>query len=233
MSRLSQRIRSVVALCTLSILFLALGAGCPTDALPLNSASTTSISVDIVSGYSWYTGETRTAAALVYGATGTVTYQWSITPPGLLIGSANDLVASFTASTTGSAILLVTATDSGTGTSATNAMEVTFQSSEPGTPTTMPSEPLTVDAGPDQTVAVGYTVLLLGSASGGYGNYIFEWRQASGPAQTTAPQFMTDSPAITVIGTTPGTAVFELIVRDYLGETATRTVRVMVTGPPD
>ena len=230
MSRLTQSIRSVVPVCILGILVLALGAGCPLDATLLNPSSPTPIDVSIVTGYSWNTGETGSAAAVVCGATGTVTYQWSITPPGLLVGSANDLVASFTASTPGSVILLVTATDSGTGTSATNATEVIFQGAQT---TTQPSTPLTVDAGPDQTVAVGYTVLLLGSASGGSGNYIFEWRQASGPAQTTAPQFVTDSPAITVVGTTPGTAVFELIVRDYLGETATRTVRVEVTSSPD
>jgi len=235
MFRHDQRIRSMVTLWTLTILVLAHGGGClPESPDPTGSSlesSPTPINVYITSDYMYATGETAYAAAVADGATGTLTYEWSITPPGLIIEGANDQLVSFTSSASGNAILTVTATDSGTGTSATDATQITFQGQEP-------TEPLTADPGPDQTVAVGDTVLLFGSASGGFGNYAFSWRQASGPAQATAPDYAFDDPAITVIGTTPGIAVFELIVHDYdynFGVTiwATGTVRVEVVPASD
>ena len=203
---------------------MGLGTGClPDDPEPSSSGS---LSVSIVSDYSWDTGATGTAAAVVTGNVGAAAFQWSITAPGTIVGGAGDSVVSFTSSTASAATLLVTVTDSITGDTTTNAYEVRFQG-------TTPSQPLAVDAGQDQTVAVGNTVLLLGSASGGSGSYSYLWRQASGPAQDIAGEYSTETAAITVIGKTPGTAVFELIVRDYLGETVTKTVKVVVTASPN
>jgi hypothetical protein len=217
-----QRIWSAVGLSTSGILVLVSGVGCLPVAGLFDPAPPSSLYLSIVTDSYLNAGETVSAAAVVSGATGTVTYQWSITSPGVLVGRADDLVVSFTAPTAGSAVLLVTATDSGTGTSVTTAQAIEFQSA-------VPSGPLTIDAGPDQTVAVGYTVLLLGTVSGGSGQYQVNWRQVSGPAQTIVPEYAIGTLAITVVGTTPGTAVFKLIVSDYFGEAVIDSVNVTVT----
>jgi len=166
--------------------------------------------------YATQVGQTETAGVDTGNYTGTVTYQWSITPPGVIVGSSTDPTVSFTATAAGTISLSVTATDSGTGTSATSTTQIDIVD--------VPV-PLTVDAGPDQTVAVGYTALLRGSISGDGDESYFSvgWRQISGPLQTVIPEYA-NTLAITVVGTTPGSAIFELF-----GTNNSDTVTVVVT----
>ncbi len=230
--------RSVLSLCALSLLAPTLGLDCMSLAPLPGFWDAAPIQVSIVSDWSFDVDETSSAAAIVTGATGTVTYQWSVNSPAVIVGAGDDQVTTFTASEACSVILLVTVTDSGTGTSVTNGMPIEFD--EYGSLPTQPAEPLIIDAGPDRTVAVGYTTLLLGSVSGGSGSYGVVWRQASGPVQTVLPDDGFYSDAITVVGTTAGTAVFEMIVRDpggyasnsntfYEPQTVTDTVTIVVT----
>jgi hypothetical protein len=209
------------------LLTLLCGQGCPAV---FPAALNTSIGASVNATPLLQTGETGSAAASIWNAVGPPSYAWTITAPGEIVGSATDLVVTFKANAPGTITLAVTVTDSGTGIVVTSSAEV--QVVGPAEP----PESLIADAGPDQTVQVGSTILLNGSASGGvtdgWSLYGYMWRQVSGPFQNTAPDFVSESQAITVIGTTPGEAVFALIAQDQSGATAMDTVKVTVTANP-
>lgn len=84
-------------------------------------------------------------------------------------------------------------------------------------------------AGSDQTVVVGNTVTLDGSASTGR-NLSFRWRQTSGPtvalATPNASRTTFNAPGTVEPGSAP--LVFELVVRDAQGLTARDTVAIRV-----
>lgn len=238
MLRFAPPSRSVLSLCVLSLLAPTLGLDCMSLTPMSGLWGAAPIQVSIVSDWYFDVDQTASAAALVTGASGTVTYEWSVNSPAVIVGTGDGQVTNFMAAEPCSVILLVTVTDSGTRTSVTNGMAIEFQ--DYGSPTTQPAEPLTIDAGPDRTVAVGYTTLPLGSVSGGSGYHGVVWRQASGPVQTVLPADGVYSDVVTVVGTTPGTAVFEMIVRDSGGYTSnsntyyeplivTDTVAILVT----
>lgn len=213
-------IQVITLICLMGVL------GCPSGSSFYYYVGPAPITASINATTSLTAGDIGSAAAVITGVTGELTYEWTITSPGVIVGNSNDLTVSFGSPDAGSVTLAVTVTDSGTGTSATSAVQINFQEA------TQPLPPLTANAGPDQTIAVGNTVLLLGSVSGGEPGHAFIWRQASGPVQDTKPEFTDNSGAITVVGTTPGIAVFELIVGDSAGASATDTVQVIVTALP-
>ena len=196
---------------------LAILLGCPGPA-------PTPIAVNAGPDQTVNVGSTGTAAAAVAGATGAVSFVWSITAPGAIIGSSTGPGVSFTATTAGAATLSVTATDAGTGTSATDTALITFQSATPPVA-------LAANAGPDQTIILGSVVQLAGSASGGTPPYSFQWQQVSGPVQSIDPANGVGS-AIRVTGLLAGAAVFQLTVTDGTSATATDAVTVNVQPPP-
>ena len=217
----------IAAAAGLSAVVLTLGQGCPPSVVGEAMISAPGVTVD--ADYLVAVGENGSAAAVVYSATGAVGYQWEIAAPGTIVGASDDALVSFTSTAPGTATLVVTVTDLTTGAVGTAVAEIEFRG---------PALPLTAEAGPDQSVQVGNTVLLTGSAAGGTtvafssAPYVFDWRQVSGPAQDISPQFYNGSLAITVIGTTPGTAVFKLFVTDTSGTTATDTVTLTITPAP-
>jgi hypothetical protein len=81
---------------------------------------------------------------------------------------------------------------------------------------------LTANAGPDQTVVIGATVTLEGSAAGGTAPYTYAWTPTTGLSSAAAAQ-----PTFTP--TTVGTITFTLTVTDANGATATDDVVVTVT----
>lgn len=86
---------------------------------------------------------------------------------------------------------------------------------------------LVADAGADQTVAVGNSVSLTASATGGRGSYDFSWRQTGGPTLTIVPT-SADTASISVSGTASGVATLEVTVTDSAGSTDTDTAQVTV-----
>ncbi len=225
--------RAGLVLCAscMSIL-MSLGFGCPEDRLFDAPPDLEPLWANVTTTYSYFSvGETETAGVNTNKAGDTLTYEWSITPPATLVGPNDGMTVSYTASAAGTATLVVIVTDPASGSSATSTTQVQFDDSNASTPST-PATPPTVEVGPDRTVAVGETVLLLGTIAGtSSSDYQGIWRQASGPVQTIVPEDAAWTEAITVLGTTPGTTVFEFIAIGYSGDTVTKTVTVEVTAP--
>jgi hypothetical protein len=208
------RIAVVTSLaCTLA---LSLLVGCPPPA-------PTPITVNAGDDQTLIVGTTGTAAAVVTGATGTVTFTWAITAPGAIVGSSTGQGVSFTSTGPGAATLSVTASDAGTGTTATDTVLITFQASTAG--------PLTANAGTDQRVRIGDILELPGGANGGVPPYSFQWQQISGPGLTVDPATVNTS-ALHVTADAVGTSIFQLTVTDGTSSTATDTVTVLVLPPP-
>lgn len=87
---------------------------------------------------------------------------------------------------------------------------------------------LAVSTSPDQTVAAGSSVSLLGIVRGGEPPFVFTWERVSGPEQRLSGE---TSPVATVGGLNYGRSQFRLKVRDFVGATATSDVDVTVVPP--
>ncbi len=169
-------------------------------------------------------GNTTTLAGSATGGTGSYTFSWVQTggPTQTLVNGGTASPSVSATGNAGDAVFTLTATDSD-GVSDTDTVTVTVTA--PDVPE--PAE-LVANAGADATVEVGQTVQLMGSATGGTNPLGFQWTQLSGPVQSIVPAFG-NAQNLTVVGTTAGTAVFELLVTDSLGETDTDTATVTVT----
>ncbi len=104
-------------------------------------------------------GDSVTLQGSVYGASGTYTYSWSP-----VTGLDDPNVRDPKASPTATQVYTLTVTD---------AVDTSIFSSDTVTVTVLPQ--LSVNAGPDKTVAKGTNVQLQGSVSGGSGQYTYEW----------------------------------------------------------
>jgi len=93
-------------------------------------------------------------------------------------------------------------------------------------PSTVTPEALVANAGADATVAVGSTVALVGSATGGTAPYTYLWQQTAGVTQALSNA---DRATASVSGVAAGTATFQLTVTDATGATATDTVVITVS----
>ena len=115
----------------------------------------------------------------------------------------------------------LTASDAGGGTG-TDAVKVTIR----------PQAVLGANAGPDQAVSAGSSVILGGEGAGGVGPYRYTWTQKGGTAvvldraDTKAPSFRV--PPVSA----DENALFELVVSDPFGKTAADSVTVAVRGLP-
>ena len=165
----------------------------------------------------------ETSVALSGSATGgfgTKSYAWAQTggSPTVTLGDANQASASFMApAVTSETVLGFTLTVTAGSETATDTVNVTV--SPPA---------LSVEAGPDRTVASGVSVTLSGSAAGGSGAKSYAWTQTEGsPTVTLGNAGQADTsftaPPVTV------TAELEFTLTATAGsETATDTVSVTV-----
>lgn len=168
-------------------------------------------------------GNTTTLGGSATGGSGIFTFSWVQTSgPTQTLVNGNTATPSVSATgNAGAAVFTLTATDSD-GVSDTDTVTVTVTA--PVIPE--PAE-LVANAGADATVVVGETVQLMGSATGGTAPVSYQWTQTSGPSQAIVPATGA-SQNLTVVGTTAGTATFELLVTDSAGETDTDTATVTV-----
>jgi hypothetical protein len=100
--------------------------------------------------------------AAVTNATG---YIWTVPSGWSIISGQNTLSINVTAGTVGGNISVTANNTCGTGTTSTLPITV--------------NTPPTADAGADQTIGYGATTILNGSATGGNGNYTYQWAPAS------------------------------------------------------
>jgi len=222
--------------CAAVFLGIAFLAGCgntPLPGLPLASdgapAATPSamavpISVTIGGTSIAETGSSVVLTATVSGATGTATYAWSVTSGSGTLDGVNARSVRVTCNTEGTTTVAVTASDSGTGTSAAASLTVTCTAATP------PAEPLAVTASADDTTpAVGDTIALLASATGGTPPYTYSWAQTTTTAGATVSNATTQTPSVTF--SAAGSFTFQVLVQDAAGPTATATVGVTVEPP--
>jgi len=140
--------------------------------------------------------------------------------PIVVLDGANTAQATFTFPA-GATALLFELTVSGPGGSATDTVVIAPAGTEPPPPV--------ADAGPDQTVAVGSTVVLDGSGSSNAVS--FQWTQIAGPtvaltdANTAQARFVFPGGGVTSL-------TFRLTVANGAGVTATDTVVITALPPP-
>lgn len=217
--------RPVVLCCAIGALVLLLGAGCPQPA-PLNQAVPLEpLWANIVTDSYLIVGGPVTASLNTNRDADSLEYRWSVTSPATIVGDDDAMTVTYSSPTAASVVLTVIVTDPATGSSVTAATSIGFLAEESES-----VQPPVLEVSPDRTVAVGETVLLLGTVTGPrVSEYMTFWRQTSGPAQTITPDYAGSTLAITVVGTTPGTAVFEFIVVTYDNQVVTKSVNVEVT----
>jgi hypothetical protein len=150
-----------------------------------------------------------------------LTFLWTeVSGTGVTLSGANSATATFTApSTSGTLVFRLTVSD-GRGGTASDDVSITVGTNQ---------DP-TADAGPDQTVRSGETVVLSGKGSDPDGDPLtFAWSQLSGPTVT-----LTGANTATASFTAPSvkgnntTLTFRLTVNDGRGGVATDDVSIVV-----
>jgi hypothetical protein len=195
---------------------LTLVVGCPFLIIP------PAITVDAGADQTVGLGATTTVTATVTGATGTVTYEWTILSGAAALSNANQQTATVIAPTTvGSSVLQVTAMQ-GTA-SVTDTVTITAQSGV-GLSVTVTASPAAV------TLPAGST--LSASVTGGTGGpFTYDWQQTGGAPIATIAAPTSQNTSVTFPDA--GTYTFVCNVADSVGNTATSAaVSVTVTGAP-
>ena len=145
-----------------------------------------------------------------------LTYRWQQTggPTVSLTGNEGDAIRTFTATSTGSYIFTFTTTDA-RGLSGADSIVITIVDAPP-----VENEAPTANAGVDQTVAMGSTVVLNGASSSDPegGALTYSWQQTGGPAVTLSST-TTVQPTFVAPGQTT-TLTFQLLVTDNFGVTS-------------
>ncbi|UCC30687.1 MAG: hypothetical protein JSU86_00115 [Phycisphaerales bacterium] len=150
-------------------------------------------------------GSSVTLAGFAYGGTSPYTYTWT---PSTGLSDPNVSQPTALPLTTTRYTLSVVDSD---GTTASDSVTVTVEAAQ-----------LSVDAGPDKTIARGNITTLAGSASGGEPPYQYRWLPTTDLDDPTAAQ-----PAASPSTTT----TYTLTVTDATGTSASDTVTVMVQDP--
>ncbi len=202
--------RACCAFFALASLPLLMGQGCPV--VPQPGALTASAGPD----FSVTVGDAIALQGSASGGSGGYTYAWS---PAANLSATNVATPTFTSSTDGTFIYVLTVTDS-SGATATDSMNITVTEEDGGG---TPGGPLVVSAGIDRNATVGAPITIVGSASGGSGSYAFSWAPISG---------LTNTSSRTPIFTPPsaGSFTLTLTVTDVVsGDTATDSAVVTAT----
>lgn len=156
--------------------------------------------------------------ATVRGGSGVYTYSWT---PTVGLDRSDVLQPVLTAGTPGTITYTLTVQDS-LGATASDSVRITVGASGDGGGGGGGSGVLKADAGPDKFTAVGSSVVLEGSASGGVAPYSFLWSPISGLSSATQAQ-----PVYTPV--VSGTVSYTLTVTDALGATASDSVTINIS----